>query len=520
MPTSLTARAIASFLASLSSPQDHLCPHPLRPKTDKYDLAFNTSKTLSQLNAKFQKDLTKEDGILSHWLSNSDGLEALIEKVKEIEKRQMHHRLDANAVALVEETDKEGLDEVHIDIKSFAQKLFSTTSWRLSSMVETFRGYYRMGPAFSLDSYDNETIFLTGNQTSDLKDHFTVHPQIGIYKVPRRITMQSNRPKPFGFTKFGQSIVGLYGLKMRRQLMDTGRTSPFGPKVLLTLVELNSQSESAIRLVPEILRFPSAILEYAREPSISKIPGSTNIRTVALAYLVQEFVVLLNAEREPQVILPSLAECLQNVRCVPGDGPPSPSPAAAAHIVNIALAALIARLFIGTTMSRGESWAEFIACRQQGHCLPHHSQKTSIRKGTIELMAAFQDDLALDLARAIFRALAEYNYRSSIYLPCKTPNETARFHPTPTIFMMNVLRFLRNGIGPGSSRQMAYGRIMLEWARSIFLVDWDGAAEFSWSSDLGCAIDFMCQLCKSFLPTLSILPRPTLARRKSHLALL
>ena len=154
----------------------------------------------------------------------------------------------------------------------------------------------------------------------------------------------------------------------------------------------------------------------------------------------------------------------------------------AAHLVNIGLGALLAGVFIGDASVEPDAWATYTTLKTWGRFIPtERTADVHVRRQVVNYAAIFEDELAVRLARRILRAFASRTYANQRTRP--VPGAA----PPDDDFTLRVVRFLASD----DDRSCAYGRMVLEWARTVFQRHWDGSAKVAWASDAGCALEFM-----------------------------
>ena len=522
MPTPLTARAIASYVASLDDPYRHLCPHPPTPKSDAHDLAFATSKVLGRLESTKEQGLTALKANLEYWLSTDPGLAKVVDTVVKEESqreqgwstRDFAQNQGCDGVGLNSNLSKSSgqnaLVEAPIDSKAFAQKLYSTVTWKLGSFIEVHEGKYRVLPPWTAEvfsfvskiSVEPNPMNPSGHSRNSRAPNVVyanIHPQIGIFSYPLSVRTEKHKPPPIAFTPFGEVVCGLCRRNPQSKMFrDLDRTCPVGSESFLSKEDIAGKRQAMLRLVSNVLSTPSKIRKYGLYPPLPTSAAGTHSFTAPLLLLVQEFGMLSLLEQHPQTIFNSLAISVQAtyLKGESIDQPKTMPEMEAAHMINIALVALIASVFKETKEPRAESWKEFVRCRRAGHFLSSVSEDPIVRKASVELMAAYQNEHALYLMRLVLRCVASRFYRIE-RRPEMFSGLGVQYMGVLSAFYRAILRFLRPDNQSQQIRHSLYARILLEWARSIFLQEWNGKAELSWSSDVGCAVEFMRFLCET-----------------------
>ena len=273
------------------------------------------------------------------------------------------------------------------------------------------------------------------------------------------------------------------------------RTTPFGPKDASISTEavqdahapdLDSKAIVAnLFQTPEVLK--DSFLEGAPRPG-----GSNNYQSVEIKKMCTSFLIFYAIEDHPRFILPCLWRNLAKAYHTPlaqdssvNSTESEYSDAKAAHMINISLGALLACAFVGDASVEPEAWATFTTLKAYGRFLPtDHPKDVKVRRQVVSYVSIFEDDLAIRLMKRVLRVFASRRYRTqSIRQPPWTVEE-------PEGFSLRIVQFVASDAEPSR----VYGRMVLEWARTIFQQEWNGDAEIEWSSDAGCAMEFMRML--------------------------
>lgn len=427
----------------------------------------------------------------------------------------LHNSLhDEEESNFVESPEVKNTSEPPIDPKSFSQKLFSTVTWRLCSFTEIYLGKYRLLPPWT---DDHLTPILKAFANLDVSSSVPVkpnkpfietvslHPRIGVfsYSVPPTPALATVW-NPYALSNFGQLLFGRFPHRRvpKRDVRNLGRTCPIGGHCFLGVLDVANERNALLRSIANVLGSPSEIQKYGMDLRFSKFFPNSEPKEVPIAVLVQELLVLLDFEQHPRTVLMSLALCVQATYIdprLPNSSKTIPV-ADAAHIFNVTLAALVARAVKNQGKElKQESWKLFSDGRKKGQFLSINNHSLPVRKSVAEYMLSYQDEQALHLARIVFRSLASWNYQSTSPLEDgeDSPQGISRFQSKPTVFRTRIVQFLETATRQQKPpRRSLLCKFLLEWARMVFLQDWNGEPEFSWSSDAGCAIDFMWFLCK------------------------
>lgn len=173
----------------------------------------------------------------------------------------------------------------------------------------------------------------------------------------------------------------------------------------------------------------------------------------------------------------------------------------ASHVVNVALGALVGCI-PETQREDAHAWHNFAQLKASG-LFHKESLDVVTRRKVLLLISAYSDELAARLMKRILRVFVSRTYRIRSNPTSSTENPEALPSlqtPTSSAFVDEIVSFLASFRRSGApSVPIPPSRKILEWARSILHQEWDSKAEFSWSSDVGCAVEFLRMLCKSFM---------------------
>ena len=517
VPTPLTARAIASFLVSLDNPYRHLCLDDPRPKTDVHDLAFPTSRVLQALLSAKESGSFLQDEHLPYWLSHRSHLPEWAARASKDEQNLSLKSMlvfDERSQDRLELPAEKSLDTIKshddrilsmpIDPKSFSQKLFNTASWKLSAFVEVRNGRYRL-PSLENDkrlslketlAYWEVHFHEHNRQIQRKQPSLHIHPVIGVFLYPYLTVTENLDLASTMVSMFGRSVYESYQQNDGRRLLGAlGRTCPFKNKHRCEGAGTSiSKREAMLRLVQDVLESPKGLQTYGVDLRNRPDTPDGQSRTLSPIFLVQEFHTLFLLGQHPQFILTCLLKSVSATHANSQFGSTCPDDVAA-HVVNVIFGALIALVQMGHQGFDTESWQEFVQCRQQGCCLPIKLANSTTRKTVVQYLAAYQNTLAINLVTTALRSVASRNYAHSIVSQHSlgTTDSLRHLHTIRTDYLDRIFHFLK----PGPSLRRVWDiKILLEWVRTTFLENWDGRAKFSWSSDVGCAIDFMGLLCE------------------------
>ena len=200
----------------------------------------------------------------------------------------------------------------------------------------------------------------------------------------------------------------------------------------------------------------------------------------------------------------------------------------AAHVVKIVLAALVGSIRV----SRTEAWLAVQRLRRGGHIvLPRPANNPLVPCATIsdtlDIMDAFEDDIAHSLVRRLAMALASRRNSEKLTHHSYSDDEQVSSDHNPEIsdlivralVEIDVLTLIpakaniqptllggtlyRNPKGPTLLGKAKVGKdrsllleIVVEWLRGLLLKDWDGSAEVSTSSAVAGVLELLSGLCK------------------------
>lgn len=197
----------------------------------------------------------------------------------------------------------------------------------------------------------------------------------------------------------------------------------------------------------------------------------------------------------------------------------------AAHVVKIALAALVASI----PECSLDTWASVRSLRASGRVAPSFNgshAETKIMKPLLKVMDSFDDQLALNLIIRVVRAVAA---RQCLFEISKFQEPSSKdsmsvknddfIHVLLGEFIdsnimdvismrsvtastsggsMATAQFIQNGKGipkPVTSQNFHLS-VLVEWLRSVVFSEWDGKAEISRWGPVGGALEFMSRLCE------------------------
>ena len=523
IPTATTARALAEFLIGLDNPLAKLCQHPPVAKADADDFAVPSLETLPLVSQAVSTGQEHVPESQSPWKDRSepsvkDGAEPRGVKLDIMQESHHGEAVSDNQTyqpapeGLARNSTTGGRQRERIDAKSLVQVLFNTSAWKFSKAVETSGGLYRLVSGF--DQRRNHTqggLQDVNRVLNDTRSNLNApaaiaHESLGATQHdPKRNVWSSKRPKECSthpdivpiltWRQLNRVLPGLEDNGSKKVPEQHGhqlfeRTTPFDPDkgtLSLQAPDLATNLEGgAMALVLEVLD-SSELLKGSFIEDMRPGAGWDDYKTIGIKEMCTSFLIFYANEDHPRSILPSLwrslSKAYRNLGAVASAGQePDYDDREAAHLINIGLGALLARVFIGDASVEPDAWATFRTLKAYGRFLPsEHTKDVNVRRQVITYISIFEDELALRLMKRVLRAFASRSYRSQ---PSKSPSESAHRMDD---FTLRVLQFLASD----ADHSRATGRIVLEWARTIFQKEWNNEAEFTWSSDAGCALEFM-----------------------------
>ena len=464
---------LAEQLAGLDDPFAQLCPHQPAPKPEPRDSAIPTPRFLlsaseaasaANAGASDQGSDDERDGEAGHSFASGSKQQTS----DEAEPKEDSPGSCVNASPVKTQTEVGGRID-RIDGKSLVQALFNSTSWRLARSIESSAGAYALVP----QALDDQSY-----QARQRQQHGT-----------------DLQPLSWGVLECvlqGLERSSLEKTAEQRGRHLFGRTTPFSPhdaSVATDVAPSAAASEfDAKAFVAELFETPGILKSsFVEDP-----PDGSNgdgYETIEIKKMCTSFLIFYAVEDHPRFILPSLWRSLAHAYSHPSDPDPSGdgvdgaySDAEAAHMINIALGALLACVFVGDASVEPDAWATFTTLRAHGRFLPaEQPADVAVRRQVVAYVAIFEDPLALRLMRRVLRVFASRAYRR------RRLGQPPWVADEPDDFTARIVRF----VASDADRSRAYGRMVLEWARTVFAGAWDGAPEVAWGSDAGAALEFM-----------------------------
>ena len=449
------------MLLGLDHPHTKLCPHEPRATTDHTDLAFPVT-----------------------------GLGPT---------RPRHVK------PLGERTAKQGLEE-RLDPKSITQNLFSTRAWKASRVTESeYVAYPHISSKRSVEEIPHYQV-----QFQDrCRDHNRLNMYHGDDELRKRLLdFQHIDRIPQDLPEFvSSSVLQAYidgGKPFRNKLAPFDREKPIHQAHCEACVgDATAYQYCTIRSIAHVLASPAGILSsfYSVEDPSDYTFNILDMQAV--------FNHLFHVEGRHESIFPSL---YKSVGFVHMNSDLHEDDAfvrqyhemtdnQASRILNVAMAALVSSVPDVHDDSK-HMWDKFAELKASGQF--YKEVLDSVTRRTILLwVSAYSDELAARLIKRILRVFASRTYQRK-----SRPTSSTEDHqffpslkiPTGSEFVDEIVSFL--AISKASEAPLPTippSRKILEWARSMLQQEWDNKAEFSWSSDVGCAVEFMRMLCKNSL---------------------
>ena len=394
-----------------------------------------------------------------------------------------------------------------VDFKSFSQSLFNTMTWKLSSIFELQNGLYRIIPApgsKTKETTDVEMYHKATNVANTVDQEIKIgatltHFNLDLAKALQTSALLASKDEKlerFGFVVFNRTTP----LNLLLSRFTLGATS-----------DHNLPRDVAVRSMDYVLSFPRALLRSCVQEDIQ---GGTNIsesspRTTSIHDVVETFARLLPLDDHPQTIFTSLWKSIREAflhsntstgQSVDDYATDELNDAEAAHLVNLSLGALVARVTLVKPQRQHDVWAEFASLRKAGRFSPDLKRHSlPVRRHIVEYMDMYDEELAVRLMRMTLATFTSRSFRAnpSILLGQRDKG-VPRNQSFASVFTDNIVKFMASDDGHRANvnvEHVPYGKMILEWARTVFHNEWDSKAEFSWASPVGSAIEFMRLLC-------------------------
>jgi hypothetical protein len=167
----------------------------------------------------------------------------------------------------------------------------------------------------------------------------------------------------------------------------------------------------------------------------------------------------------------------------------------AAHVFKISLTTLVASF----RSVPANIWGVFVFARKRGFLNLDSQLNASGRQIVVELMQTFEDEMAVRLMARIVRSFSSrcgWNFLSQEQNAMESKEAASDMHK----FLQPISSFLSSKPVADASldlladesewmpRTPIYSVIVLEWARTVLVQEWDGKPEFTHSSTFGCAV--------------------------------
>jgi hypothetical protein len=159
----------------------------------------------------------------------------------------------------------------------------------------------------------------------------------------------------------------------------------------------------------------------------------------------------------------------------------------AAHVVNVCFGALLSRFQVAEPWKSPSSYDAYLTLRDMGLFVSPAGSEIHLVADEVQGLDCpwlHQNPVHARLMRRLLRVIASRTMQYS------STSENVRG------FVECLVNFVASR--DGSSNFIGNpARILLEWTRIVFQQCWDNEEIFCWTSDVGCAIEFMNILCKS-----------------------
>lgn len=485
----------------MDNPYPHLCLNIPAPKSDPFDLAFPTSRDLYFLFG----TKNKKYGWGSFPAKDRPELLETADRFAkaEFEEWMQNQALSDTSFDLNQSCPYKS--ETAIDNKSFAQQFFSTSAWNRQPLTEESRGSsYEI-----LKPFRPEHLHCALNSADSVLD--CVFAELGNIN-------ESTRPKSLLFGgEVGMRVSERTYFRDLSKIVE--RADQYSP-----MTEIGRKRGIVIdrAKVFKTLPDPSRLMLYGLSPlpntNISSwLDSSASISTTCsglqffcsrtsqnLHVIYLEIMALsMCGQIDPHDILEGLVSSVKFTNFDPELKRSMPS-SIASHIMAISISALLTTVDVLREDRDEILWNIFEDFRGKGHILfdgydiPKNFKMPPGRMAGIQSILdrwalAYEEPVAQYLMKLILRSFASWSYTSTISKleDGKETTPKCAIQDERSDFKTRVKAFLT--ILPAADEDLTrhLNWRLLEWARTIFLRDWNGEAKFQWNTDVGASIEFM-----------------------------
>ena len=431
---------MALLLAGKDDPYRNLCPY-LHGHGDQDDLALPAASHLHNVFSKPESATTIS--YIDRWLYSSQRARQMAvahcqESMDNTGQRESNTtssiKNGINGAHHAVDNGEKAESEARIDSKSFIQMLFSTSAWKLGKVIQSHHGRYGfLPPPSPLPS-------------TPIDDTPGSVKEIGS-KIRSMVLLASELDDQPSVEAIADRLANDLGTS--EALFSTFGTHGCAPGVVPDSLPFYSVDETVnhFRKLRDVLKGSELIFLSLYEDSTVAYYHESDIPTK----------------------------------------PPSPAPlvaSKAAHVVNVCLGAFVSFLPDFFSSEESSSCEEFKYVRKIGSSLPRSRPQSDEEAIVAELVWFVQQPRHLILMRRILRIIASRTYQRNRIQG--NGSSTAS-----TEFVEAIMSFLESSSAPEGGDSRSPVEVLLLLAQGVFMDSWNAEAEFSWSSDVGCSIEFM-----------------------------
>ena len=478
----------------LDNPCKLLCTNAPAPRNSPFDTAFPTSKGLYSLvetpNEYIDKvmSLAKDEPSISQvaeWFAKA-----------EMEEWLVNQSLSDTPVDL--SLPSPYLPDNNIDAKSFTQRLFNSLEWRLRHVLQTLPNSRLSQPKHQLAKCDDRDLtkkaILEAIEDGKRTSNTTKIPQEAL---DFQMFLEKNRTITYQLCLDAMQLPGrrmqpnFKSWQSRAKYLKNLSIILSDPSKLIFHVSSRSPSSSMLSWLP--------VDESTRRLKFFSLKSSQ-----PLSFLCMD---LKNLEGHPHIEsnchLQWLTSSVKTTYLDPVSVYNIPS-SAAANIIAFAIAALVASVRKSNQFIHASLWDHFESFRQKGRIqcgMNHDHNFRSLIDDANGVLAgwvlAYEEPTAQSLMKLVLRSFASWSYASSHLDKPDQANISADATRNGTEIQESCCDFkdrLLDFLAPVSSIASLSPNLtptLIEWARTIFLREWNGEARFRWDSDVGAAIEFI-----------------------------
>ena len=473
----------------MDNPYPRLCPNTPAPRPDPFDLAFPTSYSLFGAGGKHIKRKSIQFKNRAKLFQTADRF-----AMAEFEEWMQNQTLSDTSVDLHQSYPYRS--ESPIDTKSFSQQFFSSPAWSRQPLSKENHDSSR-DPSKLLNTEHSR---YNADSTDSIID--------SVFAELENIN-ESTRSKSllFGGEAGVRFLANFYPEQRPSDTVEeTGRQRPpaKGKKAISIMID----RAKLFRTLPD----PSRLMLYGLSPDpVTSFPPSSfgttssgfqffRSRISQSSYTLHlELSTLLLCGIDPCSIQEGLVSSIKSTNFDPTLRRNMPT-SIASHIMAISIAAVLMTTGLCAEDMDESVWDWFESFRRQGKVLFDGRFIPEIYKTTPDTLTeirgildtwalAFEEPGAQYLMKLILRSFASWSY-STTRIEVEGEKHQYLVEDQHSDVKNRLMIFLVNQTSVQNPITSLNWRL-LEWARTIFLRNWDGEAGFHWNTDVGASIEFM-----------------------------